>query len=62
MLNRSHERIFSPNRGVQVNQLGLYVIRGDNVAIVGKIEEALESEIDYENLRGSELGEIFIQK
>ena len=62
VLNRSHERIFSMTQGVQVNQLGLYVIRGDNVAMIGKIEEEIEEEIDYENLKGESLGEIFIQR
>lgn len=30
-LSHSHERIFSPTDAVTVNQLGVYLIRGDNV-------------------------------
>lgn len=62
VLSRSHERIFSSSQGVQVQQLGLHVIRGDNVAIIGKIEEDLESEIDFEKCMAEPLEEIFIQR
>jgi U6 snRNA-associated Sm-like protein LSm8 len=30
----------------QIN-LGLKIIRGDNVAVIGLIDESIESEIDY---------------
>jgi U6 snRNA-associated Sm-like protein LSm8 len=31
ILEQSHERIFSEDRGVVQNVLGLYIIRGDNM-------------------------------
>jgi U6 snRNA-associated Sm-like protein LSm8 len=33
-----------------VAQLGLYLIRGENVAVVGLIEEQLDAKVDYESL------------
>jgi U6 snRNA-associated Sm-like protein LSm8 len=31
ILERSHERVFSEDSGVEQNPLGLYIIRGDNM-------------------------------
>ncbi|CAG9807933.1 unnamed protein product [Chironomus riparius] len=42
----THERIFSSSGMEQIN-LGLKIIRGDNVALIGLIDEAIEQEIDY---------------
>lgn len=33
VLDECHERIFSPDRGVEQEVLGLYVIRGDNMYV-----------------------------
>lgn len=51
ILSQSHERVFSLDEGVSVEQLGLYVLRGENVAVVGLIDEAEEGKIDYELVR-----------
>lgn len=51
ILSQSHERVFSLDEPVSVVQLGLYVIRGDNVAVVGLIDEDVESGLDYEVMR-----------
>jgi hypothetical protein len=32
ILDECHERVFSPNAGVEQVVLGLYIIRGDNVS------------------------------
>lgn len=58
ILSHSHERIFSRERGVQINQLGLYMIRGDNVAICGPIEESLDGEVDWEAVRVAPLSPV----
>ena len=31
ILEQSHERVFSEDKGVEQNVLGLYIIRGDNM-------------------------------
>lgn len=38
--------------------LGLKIIRGDNVAIIGLIDEAIEQEIDYAKIKGEPLKEV----
>jgi U6 snRNA-associated Sm-like protein LSm8 len=37
---------------------GLYLIRGDNVAVVGVVDEELDEEIEWEKVRGSVIGGI----
>lgn len=71
ILSNSHERIFSRDEPVVVNQLGLYIIRGENVygfsiglffdrrrAVVGQIEEELDGQIEYEALMAEPLPHI----
>ena len=33
ILERSHERVFSSGSGIEQVQLGLYIIRGDNMSV-----------------------------
>ncbi|KAI7832089.1 hypothetical protein BX661DRAFT_179783 [Kickxella alabastrina] len=49
------ERIFSEDEGVEVVDLGLYMIRGDNIAIIGLINEEADNALDLESLRGETL-------
>ncbi|KAG8439814.1 hypothetical protein GDO86_005832 [Hymenochirus boettgeri] len=35
ILDESHERVFSSSQGVEQVVLGLYIVRGDNVNILG---------------------------
>ncbi|CDS42792.1 U6 snRNA associated Sm protein LSm8 [Echinococcus multilocularis] len=58
IVNDSHERVFSPDRGVECVPLGLYIIRGQNVAVVGEVDEDLDSRVDFENLRAEPLNPI----
>ncbi|OAY61382.1 hypothetical protein MANES_01G184500v8 [Manihot esculenta] len=41
--------------GVQQLVLGLYIIRGDNISIVGELDEELDSHLDLLNLRAHPL-------
>ncbi|KAI0485173.1 like-Sm domain-containing protein [Xylariaceae sp. FL0804] len=36
--------------------LGLYLVRGDNVCVVGLVDEALDESIDWEQVKGSAIG------
>ncbi|KAI1172404.1 like-Sm domain-containing protein [Nemania sp. FL0916] len=38
--------------------LGLYIVRGDNVCLVGLVDEALDSSINWEQVKGSAIGGI----
>ncbi|XP_054976281.1 U6 snRNA-associated Sm-like protein LSm8 [Sorex araneus] len=39
ILHESRERVFSSSQGVEQVVLGLYTVRGDNVAVIGEINE-----------------------
>ncbi|XP_052876913.1 sm-like protein LSM8 isoform X3 [Gossypium arboreum] len=41
--------------GVQQLVLGLYIIRGDNISVVGELDEELDSALDLSNLRAHPL-------
>ena len=45
ILNECHERVYSLDAGVEQVVLGLYVIRGDNIAIVGELDPELDARI-----------------
>ncbi|KAI2616484.1 Sm-like ribonucleoprotein [Hypoxylon sp. NC1633] len=38
--------------------LGLYLIRGDNVCVVGLVDEPLDESINWEEVKGSAIGGI----
>ena len=40
------ERVYSHNVGVEEVSLGLYVIRGDNVAVIGELNMDIDDAID----------------
>ena len=51
ILMKSHERVYSREEPVSVIQLGVQIIRGDTVVCVGRLEEALEAQVDFSKLR-----------
>lgn len=51
ILEESHERVFSLTGGVEQVPLGLYIIRGDNVALIGEIDEDLDRNLDLSRTR-----------
>ncbi|VDD79693.1 unnamed protein product [Mesocestoides corti] len=58
IVNDSHERVFSPERGVEQVPLGLSIIRGQNVAVIGEVDEDLDGRIDFDNLRAEPLNPV----
>jgi len=46
ILNECHERVFSSSAGVEQVVLGLYIVRGDNIALVGEVDEEADAELD----------------
>ena len=40
ILNDAHERVYSPDSAVEQVPLGLYVIRGDNLCVIGEFDES----------------------
>ncbi|KAI4333349.1 hypothetical protein L6164_018175 [Bauhinia variegata] len=55
ILDESHERVFSTKEGVQQLVLGLYIIRGDNISVIGELDEELDSNLDLSKLRAHPL-------
>uniref|UniRef100_A0A7S4IN79 U6 snRNA-associated Sm-like protein LSm8 n=1 Tax=Odontella aurita TaxID=265563 RepID=A0A7S4IN79_9STRA len=55
ILKDSSERVYSPDSPVEVVPLGLYVIRGDNVAIIADLDEEKEGEADLLDVRAEPL-------
>mmetsp|Transcript_5949 Transcript_5949/g.17695 ORF Transcript_5949/g.17695 Transcript_5949/m.17695 type:complete len:101 (+) Transcript_5949:40-342(+) len=46
VLEGSHERVFSEDAPVEQVPLGLYVVRGDNIALIGEVDEELDADVD----------------
>ncbi|EPZ33434.1 n-alpha-acetyltransferase 38, NatC auxiliary subunit-like protein [Rozella allomycis CSF55] len=55
ILAGSHERIYSTDEPVEFVQLGLYLIRGDNIAVVGLVDEEIEEKLDFKEIRGESI-------
>ena len=60
ILEECVERIYSVDEGVAFVNLGLYLIKGDNVAVVGEVDEAKDAEVmaGSDDLHGEPLGPI----
>mmetsp|Transcript_17312 Transcript_17312/g.20379 ORF Transcript_17312/g.20379 Transcript_17312/m.20379 type:complete len:99 (-) Transcript_17312:96-392(-) len=55
ILDECHERVFSPVSGVDQVVLGLYIIRGDNIAVIGELDQDIDSKIDLSSVRAQPL-------
>ena len=55
-----HERVYSSTAPVEQVPLGLYIVRGDNVAIIGELDEDVDSAVDLAKVRikGRPLGPV----
>jgi U6 snRNA-associated Sm-like protein LSm8 len=51
ILEDTHERVFSTTSGVEQVVLGLHIVRGDNIAVVGEIDEDLDKRWDLSSVR-----------
>lgn len=58
ILSGSHERVFSSSAGVEQVQLGLYIIRGDNIAVIGEIDEEMEAEMNLAEMKAEPLNPV----
>uniref|UniRef100_A0A8C9WIS5 U6 snRNA-associated Sm-like protein LSm8 n=1 Tax=Scleropages formosus TaxID=113540 RepID=A0A8C9WIS5_SCLFO len=58
ILDESHERVFSSTQGVEQVVLGLYIVRGDNVAVIGEIDDETDSALDLGNIRAEPLNSV----
>ncbi|KAF5290120.1 hypothetical protein FQA39_LY14901 [Lamprigera yunnana] len=58
ILDESHERVYSTATGVEQVMLGLHIIRGDNVAIIGLIDEELDNRLNLSNIKAEPLNSV----
>lgn len=58
ILDESFERVYSGLKGVEQVVLGLYIIRGDNVALVGEIDEDTDGSLDLQNIKAEPLNAV----
>jgi U6 snRNA-associated Sm-like protein LSm8 len=57
VLKNCIERIFSIDKGVREEKMGLYMLRGDNVAIISEYNLNKEKLTDYSNIKSNKLKE-----
>lgn len=51
VLKGCEERLYSESEGVKVVDLGLYVLRGNTVAVVGEVDAGAEAAVDFKAQR-----------
>ncbi|KAF1919918.1 hypothetical protein BDU57DRAFT_513228 [Ampelomyces quisqualis] len=59
VLQEAVERIIRPREEEVPSEevpLGLYIVRGDSVAVVGRLDEELDKSIDWTKVHGEVLG------
>lgn len=59
ILNESHERVFSTTTGVEKVPLGLYVIRGDTVAMVGEVNQEVDNLLDFNSIKAAPIKSLY---
>uniref|UniRef100_A0A7R9TR73 U6 snRNA-associated Sm-like protein LSm8 n=1 Tax=Prasinoderma coloniale TaxID=156133 RepID=A0A7R9TR73_9VIRI len=55
ILDDSHERVYSSAEGVVQHVLGVYLIRGDTIAIVGELDEDLDAQLELDKIKAAPL-------
>ncbi|XP_018568119.1 U6 snRNA-associated Sm-like protein LSm8 [Anoplophora glabripennis] len=58
ILDESHERVYSTTTGVEQVMLGLHIIRGDNVALIGLIDEEIDNRLNLSNIKAEPLNPV----
>ncbi|KDE08403.1 hypothetical protein MVLG_01439 [Microbotryum lychnidis-dioicae p1A1 Lamole] len=51
ILSSSTERIYSLDEGVDEQPLGLFVVRGDNITLIGELDEVADKAVDLSTVR-----------
>ncbi|KAF9920067.1 hypothetical protein FBU30_010202 [Linnemannia zychae] len=50
ILAKTHERIFSSTEAMKTVPIGVYVIRGETIALIGELDEELDEQTDYDSM------------
>ncbi|EIM21228.1 hypothetical protein WALSEDRAFT_7029, partial [Wallemia mellicola CBS 633.66] len=51
ILSQSFERVFSSDQGVQTVDLGLYLIKGDNLVCASEIDTTIDDQNEWSNVK-----------
>ena len=55
VLEDCNERVFSSTAGVEQVALGLYIVRGDNIAVVGEVDEDADADLVLDEIMAEPL-------
>ncbi|KAK4048037.1 U6 snRNA-associated Sm-like protein LSm8 [Microbotryomycetes sp. JL201] len=58
ILSGSTERVYSMDEGVEEVDLGLYLVRGDNITLIGQLDVEEDQRQDLSQIRADPMGEI----
>ncbi|KAL6047525.1 U4/U6-U5 snRNP complex subunit lsm8 [Balamuthia mandrillaris] len=54
ILENCQERVYTPE-GVEQADLGLYIVRGDNMAVIGEVDHELDKKLDFSEIKAQPL-------
>ncbi|KAK9469104.1 hypothetical protein V1512DRAFT_258604 [Lipomyces arxii] len=57
ILESTKERVISVDSDTKTLDLGLYLLRGESVALCGLVDDSIDNQIDWEKVRGVRIGE-----
>ncbi|KAK7686031.1 hypothetical protein QCA50_010842 [Cerrena zonata] len=55
VLSDSKERVYSTEEGVEEIPLGLYLVKGDQIVLIGELDEAADEAVDLSSVRAEPL-------
>ncbi|KAI0918722.1 hypothetical protein AcV5_002637, partial [Taiwanofungus camphoratus] len=55
VLSDSKERVYSMDESVEEIPLGLYLVKGDQIVLIGELDEALDQAVDLSTIRAEPL-------
>ncbi|KAL5499042.1 LSM8 [Sanghuangporus vaninii] len=58
VLSEAVERIYSVDEGVEEVPLGLYLVKGDQILLIGELDEALDKAVDLSTVRAEPIAPI----
>ncbi|PAV15428.1 Sm-like ribonucleo [Pyrrhoderma noxium] len=58
VLSNSIERVYSMDEGVEEVPLGLYLVKGDQILLIGELDEALDKAVDLSKVRADPIAPI----
>ncbi|KZV98106.1 LSM-domain-containing protein [Exidia glandulosa HHB12029] len=58
VLSESVERIYSADAGVDEAQLGLYLVKGDTIALLGELDEAMDKAVPLDSIRADPIAPV----